>query len=178
MDRFLHPETALNELSIHGNMHIADLGSGAGHFSLAAARMLAQGGKVHAFDVQKEPLESLRTDAARFGLHNITTQHADLELPGGTRLADGSMDVVFLHNILFQAEDKPAMIKEAARILHPNGKLSVIDWVLASAAGAGPAHEQRISKEMVKELAKVAGLSYEKDFRAGSQHYGMIFKKL
>jgi len=176
MERFLNPDTTLDEINVHGNMHVADLGSGAGHFSLAAARRLASGGRVHAFDVQKEPLESLRADAARLGLHNITTLWTDLERPESTKLAQGSMDVVFLHNVLFQAEDKPAMIKEASRILHPNGKLSVIDWV--ASVGGGPEQQNRISKEQVKELATKNGLAYEKDFRTGSHHYGIILRKL
>lgn len=177
MDSFLHPEKTLTELSIHGNMHVADLGSGAGHFTLAAARMLGSSGRVHAFDVQQPPLEHLRTTAARMGLHNITTAQVDLERPGSTKLADNSMDRVFLHNVLFQSENKTAMIKEAARILRPGGKCSVIDWVAASASGLGPETSCRISADHVREVATQAHLVFEKNFAAGAQHYGLIFTK-
>ncbi len=50
----------------------------------------------------------------------------------------------------------------------------MVDWL--PKASQGP-EKGRISAEDVKKLAKKSGLTFEKEFKAGIYHYGLVFKK-
>ena len=101
---FLHPERTLAELEIRPGMVVADFGCGGGYFSIPAARLVGEGGKVFAVDVQKQAVDHVRSRANLDHLLNVETVWADLETPKGSRLHDAAADLVIIANILFQAE--------------------------------------------------------------------------
>ena len=47
---------------------LADIGSGDGYFSIPAARMVGQSGKIYALDVSAEAISELKADRLRAGL--------------------------------------------------------------------------------------------------------------
>jgi len=173
---FLSPKALLGQLNLLSLKEIADFGSGPGHFTVELALALKDKGRVHAFDVQDGPLAVLRSNAQHASIHNISTLRCNLEVPRATRLTDNSMDMVLMANILYQSENRPAMIAEAVRILKPQGQLVVLEWS-SGAGNLGPAREHRIVPDKLKLLATDAGLSFVKSLNAGSDHYGMIFSK-
>ena len=172
---FSNPQVIIDQLGLVPGIHIADLGSGVGHYGLAAAPLIGSG-RVHAVDVQKDLLEKLLAEARHRGLTNIDTVWGDLEKLGGTRLKDHSIDYVFVTNILFQVEDKVTFLKEIARITKAGGKVLVVDWS-DSFAGTGPLADSVVSEQMARQLFESAGFSEDGFLTAGSHHYGLIFKK-
>lgn len=172
----MHPTQLLEHIDIHGNMQVADFGSGMGHLTITLAKRLAKNGTVHAFDVQKEALETLRRDARAEGVLNIQALWTDLETPKSTKLADRSMDLVIIANVLFQSDAKDAMIAEAHRILKPTGKVVVTDWS-PETLSAGPPSTRRIPKDSMKELFHKHHFQFVKEIPAGAHHYAMIFSK-
>lgn len=172
----MHPTEFLDHIDIHGNMQVADFGSGMGHLTIVMAKRLAKAGTVHAFEVQKEALATLRRDAREAGVHNIQALWTDLETPKSTKLADRSMDLVVIANVLFQSDEKDKMITEAARVVKPHGKVVITDWS-ADSAVAGPPVSRRIPKDSLKELCRKHGLQFVKEIPAGAHHYGMIFSR-
>lgn len=173
---FLSPTTLLDQLNLLSCKEIADFGSGPGHFTMELARALKDKGRVHAFDVQDGPLAVLRSNAQHASLRNISTLKCNLEHPHATHLPDNTQDMVMMANVLYQSENRPAMIAEASRILKPNGQLVVLEWS-SGAGNLGPAREHRIIPDKLKLLTTDAGLSFVKSLNAGSDHYGMIFSK-
>ncbi len=170
----MNPTQLLDHIDIHGNMQVADFGSGMGHLTIAMAKRLAKSGTVHAFDVQKESLETLRRDARAEGVLNIQALWTDLENPKSTKLADHSMDLVMIANVLFQSDAKDTIIAESARIVKPSGKVVVSDWSVESVF-AGPPSSRRIPKDSMKELFRKQQLHFVKEIPAGAHHYAMIF---
>lgn len=156
-------------------MHVADLGSGSGHYSLAAARLLG-GGRVFAIDVQKGLLDKLKDEAVKAHLSNIDIVWGDLEKMGGTRLKDGSVDVAIVANLLFQIGHKDHFLAEVKRILKSKGKIVVVDWT-DSFGGLGPQSNMLVPELAAKELFEKAGFTSDGSIMAGSHHYGLIFKK-
>jgi len=171
---FLHPEQILQQLHLRPNMNAADFGCGHGYFSLPLAKMLSEG-RVYSLDVMKEALQAVKSQAEIEGISNIETIRCNLEEPGGSQLPDESMDVVILANILFQSNKKPAIIKEAARVLRKEGQCVLIDWL--KEASLSPQGGWLISKKEAQELAEAEGLTFERDLQMDNQHYGMVFRK-
>ena len=164
---FLNPEQAVKEFGLKPGMVAADFGCGAGYFSLALAKEVGSQGRVYAIDIQKEVLEVVRNRAKSRHYSNISTVLADLEIAGSSKLKNELADFVLIANILFQAEDKTAVVREARRILKPKGRLAAVE-----AYG-------RLSKEETEKLFLSAGFVLNKEiFKAGQDHFIVLFEKV
>lgn len=157
-------------------MTMADFGCGSGYYSLAAAKIVGDHGKVFAIDVQKDLLEAVKSNARLNNLNNIEFVWADLEIPEGSRLTLESVDLVIISNILFQAGDRMAVAKEAFRILKNKGRVAVIEWS-ESFGNLGPRPEDIIKKDECKKKFVEQGFILDKEFEPGEHHYGLIFIK-
>lgn len=179
---FLAPERIVNYFGLENGDYAADFGAGHGFFTIPMAKAVGNRGKVYAFDIQKSVLEIVRAKARISHLLNIEIVWADLDEPGGSRLKDNFVDLVLAVNILFQAEKKDVLMQEAYRILRPGGRLAAVEWDLpenieVSKFQVGPPAEFRLKKEEVKNLIAQAGFRLDREFEAGSHHYGLLFKK-
>lgn len=173
---FLHPERIMAKLDIRPGMIVADFGAGAGYFAIPAARRAGENGKVYAIDIQKQAIDHIKSKANLEHLLNIETIWADLERPQGSHLPDASADFVIIANILFQAEKKREVLAEAHRVARDGGDLAILEWD-ETPFPAGPAQALRVPKQLAKRLAEEAGFKLEKEFEAGSHHYGLLFRK-
>src|SRR3989338_8008111 len=132
-------------------------------------------GKLYSFHPRPEALEATRGKAKLFHLFNIEPTRADLEVPRGSGLKDWGVDKILISNILFQVEDQNAVIAEASRILRPGGSLLVIEWNENDAAH--PIPSSKVNKEEIKSAFSGVGFGFQKEFAAGSHHYGLLFTK-
>ncbi|MBU3925658.1 methyltransferase domain-containing protein [Patescibacteria group bacterium] len=173
---FVRPEEVIKQIGIEPGMVVADFGAGSGHYSIAAAKIVRNTGKVYSVDIQKELLGAIKSTANLNNLSNVEIVWSDLESREGSRLADNSVNVIIISNILFQVENKEVLLKEAIRILKEDGKLAVIEWEKEKSK-MGPPLEKRISKNECQEIFKNIGFNLKKEFTAGENHYGLIFIK-
>lgn len=176
MTTFLDPERVVDAIDIRPGMRIADFGSGHGYYTIPFAKRVGEKGKIYAFDVQETAVEAVRSHARLNHYANVEARRVNLETDHATGLHDGTVDIVFIANILFQAEDKPALIHEAHRILVPGGIVAIIEW-RANGAPLGPPPSLRVSPQETEKLMTAAGFTKEREFDAGAAHYGIIFKK-
>ncbi len=174
---FSDPVKNVEQCAILPGMEIADLGSGSGYYTIAAAKALMSSGRVYAIDAQKDLLTKLKNSATGQGLYNVEVIWGDIEKPNGTKLRDNSVDFVFLCNVLFQLESKDAIIKEVKRILRPSGRALVVDWA-DSFGGLGPKPDMIFGKAKAVEIFEKNGFHMDKEISAGAHHYGLIYKKL
>lgn len=173
---FVDPIKVLAQLEIKEGMKIADFGCGHGYFTLPIARAVGNEGRVYAIDVLSEALEAVRSRAQLENILNIETSRGNLETPGGSKIGDEAMDVVLLHNVLFQSQKKSDIIKEAKRVLKSGGTFEIVDWA-AVKAGLGPDSDLRLLPEEARRLAEGEGFIFKKTFDAGEHHYGLAFVK-
>jgi ubiquinone/menaquinone biosynthesis C-methylase UbiE len=169
--KFLTPEAALREFGIYGTLDVGDFGSGAGHFSLAAAKRL-EGGRLFAIDIEKDMLGRLVSDARERGLVNVHPIWGDIATHRGVPLADASLDRALLTNILSLVHDRDATIREMKRLLRPGGKALVIDW--HDESEGGPHRHHKINRETAESLLLRHGFTKQTDIEAGDHHYGII----
>jgi ubiquinone/menaquinone biosynthesis C-methylase UbiE len=174
---FAHPQRNVAVLGIQPGMRVADFGSGSGAYVLAIAGQLAASGHVYAIDIQKDLLRRTHNEAAQRGYKNVEVLWGDLEAKNGSKIADGTVDLVLISNLLFQVEGADAVVREAARILRPSGRLVIIDWE-ESFNNMGPHKDEVVTREEAYTFAQAAGLSFVSEFDAGAHHYGLIFRKL
>ena len=101
----------------------ADLGAGEG---LISQLLAARAKKVIAVDNSPRMVEVGRDLAKRSGLKNLEYRLGDLENPP---IKPGSVDVAILSQALHHAIQPPKALEAAFKILHPGGRLLILDLV-------------------------------------------------
>lgn len=174
-NRFLSPRHIIEQSGIGAGMQVADFGCGQGDFSLAAAKLVGEDGKVSAIDIQDSALSSVRSKARIEGALNIDLVKGNVEVSGASGCADASQDAAILTNLLFQTEKRAEILREAFRVLKPGGIAIFVDW--KKEAPLGPTRNLRMEKTDVEQLIAKEGFIVQRNIEAGAFHFGMIFLK-
>lgn len=173
MEGFLNPQEILKHLELRKNMTAADFGCGSGGWVLPLAKELADG-IVYAIDILEEPLSALRGKMILEKIGNIRTIRSNVEKRQGSTLPDSAVDLVLVTNLLFQCANKREVLEEGKRVLKPNGKILVVDWLKDNPLTK---EIEYVSFDEIKEIAQNLNLKLEKEFAAGIYHCGLIFNK-
>lgn len=173
MPDFLKIDDVLQDLNLKPDMMGCEFGCGSAVFAIALAKRLNKG-RVYALDIQEEKLSALKGRSALENINNVYMILCDLEAANGSTLPNNLLDIVLIPNLLFQAENKHAIIQEGKRILKSGGQLLVVDWLKK---GPFSPKEGMVSPDEVKQIAKELGLSLKKEFAAGDYHYALLFTK-
>lgn len=179
---FINPEEIINNFEIRQGMVVADFGSGSGRYVLAIAKKMksfnlpvGQAGIVYAVDIQKNLLESIKLNAEKEHLADfVDIIWADIEANDGIKLATETVDLVLLSNVLFQIKNKEDLTKEIRRVLKDEGMAIIIDW---SDGFVGLSQKSVVPKKEAERIFTENGFLKTKEFFAGDNHYGIIFKK-
>ncbi len=105
-------------------LDVADFGCGSGVLSVSLARWART---VVAIDQNAEALVQARVRAQAEGRRNIRFVCEDLQ---ALSLPDAKLDLVVLSQSLHHVEKPEAVLREAARLLRPKGKLVVLELMV------------------------------------------------
>jgi arsenite methyltransferase len=142
---------------------VLDLGSGGGIDVLLSARRVGPTGKAYGLDMTDEMLALARENQREAGVENAEFLKGTIEdIP----LADDSVDVIISNCVINLSGDKPAVFREAVRVLRPGGRFAVTDIV------ADPGMDEGTRRDMTAWTGCVAGALTEEEFRAGLRAAG------
>jgi len=121
-------EMFLKKVGIKKDDIVLDFGCGTGNYTIPAAKIVGENGKVYALDKDERVLSRVHPKAEISGLKNIETMKTSGELE--VDLKDASVDIVLLYDVLHshafpKADDRKELLNQVHRILKPNGLLSV-----------------------------------------------------
>lgn len=115
--------TVANRLPLRPDAQVLEVGPGSGYYSVEVARRIPDG-RLTLLDIQPEMLEKSAERLRSAGIRNFSTQQADGKtLP----FASGSFDALFMVTVFGEIEERDAFLDEAARVLKPNGVLSITE---------------------------------------------------
>jgi ubiquinone/menaquinone biosynthesis C-methylase UbiE len=172
--QFFDPVHVLNLLGLKCSIaDVADFGCGYGTFTIPAAKIIS--GKIFAFDIEPKMIEVVEHKAKELSLRNVKTILRDF-LSKGSGLKEGSVDFVFLFNIL-HLEKPESLLKESYRILKVDGRVGIIHWNYSPTTPRGPPMNIRPKPEQCKHWAEAVGFIFEKQLDLKPYHYGLVFRK-
>jgi ubiquinone/menaquinone biosynthesis C-methylase UbiE len=154
-------------------MTFMDIGCGDGFFTIPAAQMVGEQGKVYAVDVDVSAIDRLKREAAKKGLKNVITKVAAAE---ETVFCDACADMVFYSTVLHDFKAPARVLSNARLMLKPSGRLIDLDWKKKSTV-FGPPLRIRFSEEQASNLIKQAGLTIESVKDLASNFYIIMAKK-
>lgn len=145
---------------------VLDLGSGGGLDALLAAQDVGERGRVIGVDMTPEMLERSRVAAVKAGLaRRVEFREGTIEaLP----VASDTVDVILSNCVINLSPDKPAVFREAFRVLKPGGRLAVSDILLSAPLPA------EIAKLAEAYVACVAGALLVDDYVGAIREAGFV----
>ncbi len=173
---FFNVDLILSELQINSKINnLVEIGCGYGTFTIPAARQIT--GRLHAFDIEKEMLDSVEQKISNEHISNVSLELRDI-LIQTTGLTDSSMDYVMLFNILHH--DSPIdFLAESYRILKPKGKVGILHWRSDVSTPRGPDLSIRPKPDQIIQwVDKLKFSIFKEPVIIEPYHYGLIILKV
>ena len=161
-------------LGLKPGMNVADIGAGSGLFTRLIAERIAPTGTAYGVEISKGLVDHIAKTASEKGLRNVTAVLGTSESP---RLADRSVDIVFVADSYHHFERPGAMLAGITRALRPGGVFWLIDWERVE----GVSHPfildmVRAGKSTFVEEITGAGFELVREVRLFDDEYVLQFK--
>ena len=165
-DAWQKPHEVMQALAPRPEEAIADIGAGSGYF---ARRFAHHAAKVYAVDIDAKLLERVKEAKAA----NIETV---LAAPDDPRLAEASVDTIFICDVLHHIDGRPAYYARLAKALKPGGRIVIVDFYKRKLP-VGPPPEMKLSEQQVQAELEAAGFRLEKSHTFLPHQYFVEFRR-
>ncbi|MEX3008311.1 class I SAM-dependent methyltransferase [Hoeflea sp. TYP-13] len=127
---FMNPKRTLLASGIKPGQTVLEVGCGPGFFTLDAAELIGEQGRLIAMDPLSDYVKTLKSKVRQAGLKNVEVLQRDAL---NTGLDANSVDLVLLFGVLpFPTLPLSHLLPEMHRVLKPGGSMSV--WLFPTAA--------------------------------------------
>ncbi|MGC6174058.1 class I SAM-dependent methyltransferase [Lacrimispora sp. 38-1] len=132
---------------------VADIGCGIGFFTFPLSEAVGDEGTVYALDIEKEMLDDVEAGMLERNIKNvrpIVTQEYKLTLK------DESVDAAFLCTVMHEVKMRQKFLKEVNRILYPDGRIIIVEWIKKD-SDFGPPADHRLGSDVLKRNLQKTG---------------------
>jgi arsenite methyltransferase len=170
-DSWQKPEEVVRALDLRPGATVADLGAGTGYFTVRFARPVGPQGRVLAVDIDPKLLERVRQRSTDLKLENVETVLAAADDP---HLRTGSVDVIFICDVIHHIENRPAYYRLLGKALKPGGRLAIVDFHKRPMP-VGPSIEMKIAREELIGEVEASGFRLVREHTILPHQYFLIF---
>jgi ubiquinone/menaquinone biosynthesis C-methylase UbiE len=139
----------LKALNLKPGQVVCDMGCGNGFYTLQLARLVGEGGRVLAVDIQPEMLHMLDE-------RSKAEQIANIELIEGTpidpKLPEGEIDLILLVDVYHEFSHPEAMLKAMRKSLKPGGRVALVEFRLEDPNVPIKLLHKMSKKQILKEI--------------------------
>ncbi len=167
------PDLALELIGIEEGMTVADIGAGAGYFSVKIARKVGEAGIVYANDIQPRMLEYLRAYARQNEVTNISPVLGEVDDP---KLPHGQIDLALLVDVYHEFSHPQQMLRGIRQALKPGGRLVLLEYRKEDPA-VPIKEDHKMSVFTVKREVEPEGFQFERLIPDLPRQHILIFKK-
>ena len=168
--KIMPPEITLEKLHLLKDDIVADVGCGIGYFSIPAAVIIGEKGKVYAMDISDEILKEVQENANENNIANIEIVKT---LENSLIVADESVTYAFICNVLHETENMGSFLKEVNRILVSEGKVAIIEW-MKKESHIGPPMNHRIAEEALINMLNNMEFRVVEKIDISNEFYGIV----
>ncbi len=167
------PEELLDLLGIKEGDVVADIGAGAGFFSLRAAERVGRTGEVLAVDVQPEMIAGLKMMMKRFGHENIVPILGNVDDP---KLPADSVDHVLIVIAYHEFSHPVEMMLKVHKAMKQDGQMLIVEYKAEDLSSrVAPLHKMS-EAEIMKEI-QALGFTRDRVIDIIPSQHVFIFKK-
>ncbi|MFZ2681594.1 MAG: methyltransferase domain-containing protein [Patescibacteria group bacterium] len=171
----LDAKRILAAVGVDTGMHVADFGVGrTGHLIFPAAQVVGESSQVYGVDISKQALDMLEGRRRQYLIHNLDLIHGDIEA-GDLAIPAQSLDRIFLVHTLPVAVRHADIAREIRRLLKPDGRVVVIDWLTDASHPVAPGADFRLHPDEIDMTFARAGCESCGTFRPSPSHWGRIY---
>jgi len=168
----LKPDQVILLLHLKRGDIVADIGAGSGVFTRRLAEAVGPEGKVYAVDIDPDLLKYNRERIAEAHLKNVEFILGEYDNP---KLAEGTVDLVFICDVLHHIEHRQAYLSRLHSCLKETGRLAIIDYN----SNWPPGHEpMKYSVGDLLDWAGKTGFRKSMEFNLISDAFFFVFKPI
>ncbi len=174
------PAGVLAAVGIAQGMHVIDLCSGDGWFTLQIAKLAAH---VTAIDIDRRLLDVARIRLIESGFRNCDYVEGDAY--DIARLAPGPADFVFMANVFHGVPDRARLARAVHAALRPGGRFAIVNWhprpreqTVVLGAPRGPKTELRLSAAQTVAAVEAGGLAAILQVEVPPYHYAVVCQRI
>jgi ubiquinone/menaquinone biosynthesis C-methylase UbiE len=148
------PPHFLAHFGLQPGQAVLDVGCGPGFWTLPLAELVGETGQVWAMDASQELLDAL---AARNPPPQVHLRRT--ELPAMDVVPDASIDLAWVAFVFHEVDPPERLASELRRVLHPGGRVAVLDWRPDAESDQGPPRSHRCTPDQVMTWLRMAGFA-------------------
>ncbi len=143
------PEMVIQLLGDMEDKVVADIGAGSGFFTF---RLLQKAKKVYAVDIDRAPLEKMRTLSQKLDTSISNKLIIKLGTATDPNLSPAKVDIVFLSNTYMYISNRTAYLRNLKKYLNPDARILIIDYKKKNIPFGPPLSERVDLSQVEKEL--------------------------
>lgn len=171
--KILPPEETLEKMQLEKGDIVADIGCGIGYFTIPAALIVGEMGKVYAMDLSDEMLKEVHDKAIEKNIANIEMIQT---LENNFVVDDESITYAFICNVLHETENVSLFLDEVKRVLAKEGKVAIVEW-MKKESHIGPPLNHRIAEEELLKVLSNMEFQVIKTIDISNEFYGILVTK-